>query len=169
MFFDNDMRSRLVNHEHWEIQGVIGISYDGKHQSINYTYSQFGDDFILQLYGLLGIGFFEIKGKSDEIELEGYKTSIKNFNQIRDYMIKNFGWYIHHDYFKFWIKGLPVPDIMYQCEFNTNNTIKFLNQRGWNIIYKNYSLIDYKYLLPSKITMHKDNLVIKIVVKSWNI
>ncbi|MDE4998836.1 lipoprotein insertase outer membrane protein LolB, partial [Francisella tularensis] len=40
---------------------------------------------------------------------------------------------------------------------------------GWSISYSNYQLVDSKYNLPTKIRMSRDNLTIKIVIKSWQI
>ncbi|MDE4972331.1 lipoprotein insertase outer membrane protein LolB, partial [Francisella tularensis] len=60
-------------------------------------------------------------------------------------------------------------NIRQTSELKNNNLLSKLSQNGWSISYSNYQLVDYKYPLPTKIRMSRDNLTLKLVIKSCQI
>ncbi|BCD92050.1 outer-membrane lipoprotein LolB [Francisella halioticida] len=163
------IKPQLLKLDSWKIKGVLGIIYNDKAETANYIYSQDGDKFSIKLYGPLGIGSIQIKGDSDKVTLENSKGQKIEAKNAKSLMIEQLGWYVPVNGLKYWVKAVAIPNIKYKSKLNQNNLIKTLEQNNWDISYKNYKLVDFKYPLPSRIRMSRNNLIIKIVIKSWQI
>ncbi|WP_080555410.1 lipoprotein insertase outer membrane protein LolB [Francisella hispaniensis] len=161
--------NKLLKLKKWQANGIIGIIYDNQAESANYIYLQDGDNFSIKLYGPLGIGSVEIKGDTNSVSLENSKGQKLTAKDTKTLMLEQLGWYVPVDGLKYWIKAIAIPSIRQTSELNTNNLLNKLSQNGWNIVYSNYQLVDSTYPLPTKIRMSRDNLTLKIVIKSWQI
>ena len=168
-FQQDKVKSKLLKLNSWKVKGVIGIIYNNKAESANYIYSQDDDKFNIKLYGPLGIGSVQIKGDPNKVTLENSKGQKAQAKDAKSLMIEQLGWYVPVDGFKYWIKATAIPNIKYKSKLNQNNLLDKLEQNNWDISYKAYQLVDFKYPLPSKIRMSRDNLIVKIVIKSWQI
>lgn len=168
-FEQNKIKPQLLKLDSWKIRGVLGIIYNNKAESANYIYTQDGDNYNIRLYGPLGIGSVEIKGDSTKVTLENSKGQKIQAKDAKSLMLEQLGWYVPVDGLKYWIKGVAIPNTKYKSKLNQNNLVETLQQNNWNISYKNYQFVGSKYPLPSRIIMDRDNLIIKIVIKSWQI
>lgn len=153
----------------WQAKGVIGIIYNNKADSANYIYSQDGDEFSIKLYGPLGIGSVEIYGDSKHVTIENSKGEKAQAKDTKTLMQEQLGWYVPVEGLRYWIKAATLPNAKTNIQLNQNKLIDRLSQNGWDISYKGYELVDDKYPLPSKIRMLRDNLILKIVIKSWQV
>nr|WP_191092421.1 lipoprotein insertase outer membrane protein LolB [Francisella sp. XLW-1] len=170
MKFDQKLTSEeLLQLNKWQAKGVIGIIYNNQAESANYIYTQDGDKFSISLYGPLGIGSVEIKGDTDEVSLENSKGQKIVAKDAKTLMLEQLGWYVPVDGLKYWIKAVAIPNIKYNTQLNSQGLPHKLSQNGWNISYQNYELVDSKYPLPAKIRMSRENITLKIVIKSWQI
>ena len=169
IFEQDKIKPQLLKLDSWKIKGVLGIIYNNKAESANYIYSQDGDKFSIKLYGPLGIGSIQIKGDPNKVTLENSKGQKIEAKDAKSLMIEQLGWYVPVDGLKYWVKAIAIPNIKYESKLNQNNLLEKLEQNGWEISYKNYEFVDSKYPLPSRIRMSKNSLIIKIVIKSWQI
>ncbi|WP_173405918.1 lipoprotein insertase outer membrane protein LolB [Francisella philomiragia] len=168
--FDQKLTSEeLLQLNKWQAKGVIGIIYNNQAESANYVYAQDGDNFSISLYGPLGIGSVEIKGDADEVSLENSKGQQITAKDAKTLMLEQLGWYVPVDGLKYWIKAIAIPNIKHNTELNSKGLLSKLSQNGWDISYQNYELVDSKYPLPAKIRMTRENLILKIIIKSWQI
>jgi outer membrane lipoprotein LolB len=170
-FEQDKVKPELLKLESWKIGGVLGIIYNDKAESANYIYTQDGDKFNIKLYGPLGIGSVQIKGDPNQVTLENSKGQKIQAKDAKSLMLEQLGWYVPVDGLKYWVKGIAIPNIKYKSKLNQNNLTETLQQNNWNISYKNYQFVGSKYPLSSRIKMDRDrdNLIIKIVIKSWQI
>ncbi|GAB4221771.1 MAG: lipoprotein insertase outer membrane protein LolB [Francisella sp.] len=169
VFNKKDIYNKLLNLKKWQVSGVIGIIYNNKAESANYIYQQDEDAFDIKLYGPLGVGSIEIKGNKNGVCLENAKGQKLTAKDIKTLMLEQLGWYVPVNGLQYWIKGISMPNIKQKSQFNTHNLLQSIDQNGWNIQYGNYKIIDNIYPLPIKIKMIRDNLNIKIIIKSWQI
>lgn len=168
MQFDiTTLEAKLNKLDNWTASGVIGIRYNGKADSANYVYNQNGDDFSIKLYGPLGIGSIEIKGDDKKVTFIDNKGIETQTDNVKSLMMQQLGWYVPVDGLKSWVKGMPVSAKYTNRQMDHNNlTQKFL-EKGWEIDYTGYKMFDGGYPLPTKVKMTRDDLSLKIVVKSW--
>ncbi len=153
----------------WQVEGVIGIIHDGKADRANYMWQQKGDDFSIKIYGPMGIGSVELSGNKDSVELVESNGDKVQSKDVESLLKQKLGWYVPVNGLVYWIKGLQQPDIAANPSYDKLNLLTELKQSGWDIEYQNYELVDGKYPLPSKIKMSRDNLTLKVVIKSWTV
>ena len=168
-FNKQEIQSELTNISDWKISGVIGVKYNGKADSANYIWQQKGDNFYIKIYGPLGVGAVEIQGDKNSIELtdsDGKKTASDNVESLLN---QKLGWSVPVNGLVYWVKGIAQPKTQKQTKYNRQNLLENLQQDGWNIEYKNYKLISSKYPLPSKVFMSRNDITIKVIIKSWEI
>lgn len=160
---------QLLALDRFSVKGVIGIIYNQKADSANFSYSQKGDDFDIRLYGPLGIGSVQIIGNDNKVTLIDNKGNETQADNVQNLMMQQLGWFVPIDGLKYWIRGVSISDQDSNLELNDNNLAKAIIETGWDIKYENYSLIDVKYPLPNKMKMSRADLTIKIVIKSWQL
>ncbi|MFT5950337.1 MAG: outer membrane lipoprotein LolB [Francisella sp.] len=163
------LEAKLQKLNKWDAKGVIGIRYNGKADSANYVYSQNGDDFSIKLYGPLGIGSIEIKGNDKEAVFVDNKGKKTQANNVESLMMHKLGWFVPVEGLKNWIKGIPVSDKDTDRHIDNNNLTQVLLEKGWKIDYHGYKMFDDQYPLPTKIKMTRDDLSLKIIIKSWQV
>ena len=161
------LEAKLQKLDKWSASGVIGIRYNGKADSANYVYKQDGDDFSIKLYGPLGIGSIEIKGNDSKVVFIDNKGKETQANNIKVLMMQQLGWYVPVEGLKSWVKGIPISDKDTNKQIDDNNLVQILLERNWKIDYSGYKIFDGEYPLPTKIKMVRDDLYLKIIVKSW--
>ncbi|QIV93847.1 outer membrane lipoprotein LolB [Allofrancisella frigidaquae] len=161
--------SQLLDLVKWQVSGVIGIIYNNKADSANYTYSQDKDNFIMSLYGPLGVGKVEISGDKNKVILKNSKGEILEAKDVKTLMLDELGWYVPLDGLKYWIKAIAVPQTPANLKLKANNLAGELSQQGWKISYQGYELIDQKYPLPTKFKMSRGDILLKVVIKSWRL
>ncbi len=163
------LEAKLQKLDKWTATGVIGIRYNGKADSANYAYNQDGEDFSIKLYGPLGIGSIQIKGNDKKVIFIDNKGKETQADNAKSLMVQQLGWYVPVDGLSYWIKGIPVSDKDANRQIDDNNLTQILLEKGWEIDYKGYKMFDGEYPLPTKIKMTRDDLSLKIIVKSWQI
>ena len=165
----NTLETKLNKLDNWTVSGVIGIKYNGKADSANYVYHQDGDNFSIKFYGPLGIGSIEIKGDGNKVTLIDNKGKETQADSVESLMIQQLGWYVPIEGLKSWIKGIPISDKSTNRQIGDNNLVQILLEKGWEIDYSSYKMFDGEYPLPTKIKMTRNDLSLKIIVKSWAI
>lgn len=161
--------SKLQHLHKWTIKGVIGIRYNGKADSANYIYSQDGDDFSIKLYGPLSIGSVEIKSNTNKVIFIDSKGNKTQANNVKNLMVQQLGWYVPVEGLKYWIKGVAIATQQANKQVDSHNLTQTLVEQGWKISYNGYKIFANKYPLPTKIKMVRDDLYLKIIIKSWAI
>ena len=168
-FNQQQIQPKLMNISSWKISGVIGIKYNDKADSANYIWQQKGADFYIKIYGPLGVGAVEINGDNNSVVLtdsDGKKTTSDN---VENLLNQKLGWSVPVNGLVYWVKGITQPNTQKQTKYDQQNLLENLQQDGWDIDYKNYKLVDGKYPLPSKVFMTRDDITIKVIIKSWEL
>lgn len=163
------LNEQLYNLSKWQASGVIGIKYDNKADSANFIWDQDGGDFHLKIYGPLGMGAISVIGDGKSVSLVDSKGDVTKSKDISTLLAEKFGWYIPIEGLKYWIKGTYVAKETKEVNYSKLGLVDNLKQSGWEITYKDYMLIDKKVPLPSKIVLSRDDLTLKIVIKSWQV
>lgn len=153
----------------WQVTGRIGIRLRNQGESANYTWKQNEKKYTLQLYGPFGIGEVLLKGKLNHyVTLKDADGHIHHSQTPEQLMQKLFNWYVPVSQLKYWGLGLPAPGAIDKLKLNEKGLIKKLKQKGWQIHYKQYEMVN-GLPLPGKIEMKRANLHITALLKSWTI
>lgn len=82
------------------------------------------------------------------------------------YLFRHFHWTLPIAGLRYWIMGLPLPNVPADVRYNSNGTLRNLRQDGWTIKYRSYQNVA-GYVLPLQLRAHKRHTEIRVEVYRW--
>lgn len=151
----------------WHIKGRISISTDRVSGIAAIYWEQSNSNYKIRIVAPLGQGTYILSGSQDGVYIQG-SNNIKLTNKDPEKLMKEvLGWSVNIDNLRYWVRGLPAPNISHELlSLNDEGLLEHLQQSGVNLTikrYKNFAGI----LLPKKITIKKDNLKLNIAIVDW--
>jgi len=149
--------------QHWNLNGKIGIQTATDSGSAFVKWQENYPRYTISLYGPIGAAAMELTGQPGLVTLkhaDGKSFSAPNTAQL---LAQQTGWHLPVENLYYWIRGLPVPGVAYQSQFDSENRLTTLNQQIQFSSYVNTGSVD----LPNKITLDSSDFHAKIVVQSW--
>jgi len=165
--------AQLAQLQQWKVQGKIAFFEKGNRNSATLTWQVDGKSKTqqLNLTSYLGINVLQLdsSGNSHEIQVDGNTYQGRDLEALIHSLT---GFTLPTKALSFWLKGIPYQEsdrIIYQEETQLpiSLTSHYNNQR-WQVNYGNYRQID-SYSLPTKFSIKKDGLSIKIAINEWSV
>lgn len=156
---------QLNNIHQWEIKGAIAVRAQDKADSASFNWQQDKEDYVIDLFGPLGMGAVNLEKNKQSIKLSQSKHSWQATSP-EELMLEVLGWDLPISNLVYWIRGIPAPKAKFQLKLDEYNHLETLYQQGWEIRYESYKTaqgVD----LPKKIILKRDGLVIRIAVITW--
>ncbi|MCF6807435.1 lipoprotein insertase outer membrane protein LolB [Thiotrichales bacterium 19S9-12] len=155
----------------WQASGVIGIKVKNKGSGASLFWQVKGKhQYVVKIFGAAGLGAISITGRADGSVIfknsNGKETYAKDIQAL---MQKELGWSVPTDGLFYWGRGLPEPIHSKQKSLNTYGLLNSIEQSGWHVQYQEYTLVDDQYPLPSKMTLTRGDITLKVVIKSWQL
>lgn len=155
--------SRLT---HWQATGKVGIRYKGQSKSAYLDWKNHGEDFNLQVNGILGFGKVKVETKGSRVEMF-HKDQHLVAESAEELVRHAIGVTLPVNGLQYWLTGRPLPHApLEKQQISDRGTTEQLSQQGWEITYKSYQQVD-QLTLPRKITAKRQDLIVTIVIKSW--
>ncbi len=161
-----ERQQTLQELRHWKLQGAIAVRTPADGGSANLNWQQNGQTYSLSLFGPLGANAVQIYGKPGLVTLqtpEGKTFSAPDAEQL---LYRQLGWKLPVSNLYYWARGLPVPSLPAQKEFDQYHRLTRLTQQNWQLWFKQYAVFNHAEL-PTKIVLQHPQLNIKIVIYQW--
>lgn len=168
----NTAHIKQLNFIHqFKLHGRIGIQNNGQGFSgqIDWQHNAVHDQ--IALFSPFGGQVANIEKNNVSATLIDDKGQTYTADNIRLLMQNNLGWYIPLDLLVDWVLGRPsTHDDRSQAIMTWNHAghIQKITQNGWEVAYQHY-LLHEGYTLPSKLTLRKDQLYLKLIIESWDL
>lgn len=156
--------SRLQN---WQLSGKIAVITAQDSGSASVDWSQRAQNFTISLYGPLGAGGMKLNGTAGKVTMQNSKGQTVSAASAEQLIAQQWGWKLPVSYLKYWVRGLPVPNLPQTSTFDAAHRLLALNQQGFNIQYSDYTTSG-SMDLPSRLTINSPNFKSKIVIYKWN-
>jgi outer membrane lipoprotein LolB len=75
---------------------------------------------------------------------------------------RSLGWKLPLKEMKFWVRGLPVPELPHRIDFDDQGLPESLEQSSWKIDYRRFDNGS-----PTKTIFSRDSVRISLVIKEW--
>lgn len=160
-------KTLLSRLQSWQINGKIAVVSAQDSGSASVDWSQRGQNYTISLFGPLGAGGIKLNGKPGHVTMttsNGQKVSASSPEQL---IAQEWGWHLPVSYLKFWIRGLPVPNMPQNSRFDTSHRLSSLTQQGFHIQYQGYTtagVLD----LPQRISISSSSFKTKIIIYQWH-
>lgn len=152
----------------WDLSGAMSAKGSSKAWSAQIHWQQSGaNQYQIRLFGPLGGGTVIIEGHQGHITYTDgpKKITSKNPDELFEHET---GLRLPVQNLYYWVRGLPAPGAVTSKTSGPNHALSTLNQNGYRITYLNYTTTHHAEL-PTKIRLEGHGLLIKLVIKQWNI
>src|SRR3990167_6495829 len=134
-----ETRKTALSHlQNWQINGKIAVTTAQDSGSANVDWSQHAENFTMSLYGPLGANNVTLNGGPGGVTMHasnGKKVSAQSAEQL---LAQEWGWKLPVSHLKYWVRGLPVPNLPENSRFDSAHRLLTLNQQGFTIQYSDY-------------------------------
>jgi outer membrane lipoprotein LolB len=164
------IKQDIQQQTHWTLMGKIGIRtpQDSLTIAVN-EWTQEDDNFEINLSStFFGLGASSLKGNSQYITLsESGEQAI--ISEHPNTLIQTaLGFPLPITYLSYWVKGLPVPDLIAKITFNEQGLPLTIKQQHWQLQFSHYSL-ERGIPLPGKIKLEQNDTRIILAIKKWTL
>ncbi len=161
-------QSILTKLHQWDISGKIGVITAQNSGSASLKWLENNGYYTINLAGPLGAGAIALTGRPDNVTLKMANGQILSAPTPEQLLIQAWGWQLPVSHLKYWVRGLPVPNIAAKKQFDMKNRLSNLTQQNWHVSYTDYTTVG-QVDLPSKITIQSANIKVKIALYQWQI
>jgi len=160
-------QQQLAEMNQWNLQGLIAIHSPQDTGSVNINWQQNDQSYLIFLFGPMGANAVQISGKPGSVSLQDAQGKVFHASNPEQLLYSQTGWQLPVSNLYYWARGLPVPQLPAQSEYDAYHRLTHLHQNNWHIWYKQYALFKQREL-PSKIVLTHPQLNIKLVIYQWN-
>lgn len=161
-------RNSIAALQHWQVQGRIAVSDDNQGWSANFDWQQHGESFRIRLRGPFGQGAVELLGDEKGVRLLQADKHVVYASSAEDLLHQQTGWRLPVSSLRFWLRGLPVPDVASNFRVDLQGRLIDLQQHDWSIDYSRYQQLE-NYSLPDRLKLEDGSLRVKFVVDRWQL
>jgi outer membrane lipoprotein LolB len=163
-----DRQLALNRIQSWQISGKIAVQTPKDSGSASVDWTQNQGSFIISLMGPLGSNGLRLSGQPGKVTLEtadGKHFTASNPEQL---LAERWGFHLPVSNLKYWIRGLPVPGIPANTQFDSAGRLTQLSQQGWHIRFLSYTRAGAADV-PAKLFINSSDLNVKIIVYNWKV
>ena len=154
----------------WQVNGKIAFIKKNKRESatLNWRVNEKNNSQQLNLTSYLGINVLQLTSKQGKHNLK-FDGSDYQGDDLTTLIYSLTGLTLPTQALSHWIKGVsfkPSDHIIYDDSNLPLNLTSFYNNQQWQITYHSYIQVNH-YILPSKLSIKKGPLLIKIAINQW--
>ena len=165
---DLQLQQKLRNAQHWMLEGKLAIRAADDSHSARIQWQQQGTGFDIRLSGPAGLKATHIYGAPGGVAFEqGDHTERAGTAEALSQ--KLIGWPLPAEQLSDWILGLPSHlNTTERARYTAEGLLAELQQDGWHIVFSQYTRYG-EWDLPGRIEAKRDELLIILLVKRWEI
>lgn len=161
-------QTKLDQIRHWTLQGKIAVQTAQDAGSATMDWVQHQNQFTLTLSGPLGSNAIRLVGKPGLVILTDSTGKQLSASSPEALLANAWGFHLPVSHLNFWIRGLPVPGIAANSQFDNNGRLSSLSQQGWHVQFFSYTTVNGTDL-PSKLSITSATMKVKVIVYTWTI
>lgn len=161
-------QQRLNDIENWELSGKIAVQTQRDSGSASLDWIQRRGQYRVALIAPLGAGGVTVSGGPGHVAMETTDGKHYTAQSPETLLAEHWGFSLPVSNLTYWVRGLPVPNMPQQTQFDSYNRLASLTQQGWNVQYLDYTQVS-SVELPSRIFITSPSLKTRIVINTWKI
>ena len=152
----------------WELSGAIATKHNKKGWTATLNWLQQGpNQYQIRLLGPLGGGAVSIEKQGSLITFRDGPKKITS-TKADALLEQQTGIRLPVGNLYYWVRGIPAPGAIQSSQHDQNAHLTSLNQAGYLIDYTGYTSSGGMDL-PSKIRLVGHDIIIKLIIKHWQI
>lgn len=159
---------RLTQLTSWQLNGKIAAQTTTDAGSATIHWIQNQNTFNLALIGPLGASSLKIIGNPGDVTLHTSTGKSYTASTPEQLLAQQWGFDVPVSYLHYWIRGLPVPGVSAQTQFDAYGRLSNLVQQNWRVQFLTYTQTN-GIELPSRITITSSTLKVKMIIYKWQV
>lgn len=152
----------------WTANGRIAGRTEEQGWSASLLWAQQGDEYHISLSGPLGQGRVQLDGNAQGVALQLPDQQVISASDPADLLYQRTGWRLPVEALRFWLRGLPAPNLPFVKQLDDQGRLEILEQSGWKLDYRQYVPI-YHWELPAKLTLARADLRVRFIIDEWQL
>jgi outer membrane lipoprotein LolB len=158
----------LANLQKWNLSGQVAIRNSKDNITASLHWEQQRQNYTLDFFGPLGSNSFKLTGGAGKVALQNPRGQVFYAASPEILLAQQTGWRLPVSNLYYWIRGLPVPGMPAQKQFDAYHHLVELSQDGWKIQFLRYTAVN-QLDLPNKIFISSTDLSVKIIISQWSL
>jgi len=160
-------RPQLQARDRFELKGRVAVAAAGEGFNARLRWTQDGKQTRMSLDGPLGAGGVQVTSDGSAVSIVTSKGDRLDNDAARAELTNRLGFDPPLDSLRYWIQGVPEPVHPAQETLDSQQRLAALQQDGWQIQYTDYMSVRGEWL-PSKLTLQRQGVRLRVVVDGWN-
>ncbi len=154
--------------QYWTITGRLAVSHGSESWNLDVLWQQQGDAYFIKLTGPLGAGQIQLRGDQDGVVLEDGEHHPQYAENPDSLLYDNTGLKIPVNGMRFWVRGLPAPQMHEDSRALVAGRLTQLHQAGWQLQFRRYQQVKTT-VLPQKLFMQRGDLEVRLMIDQWQL
>lgn len=160
-------RPQLQAMQHFELQGRVAVAASGEGFNASLRWVQDGTHAQLTLGGPLGVGGAQVSATGDDLTLTTARGEHIDSDAAHAELAARLGFDPPLAALRYWVLGVPDPTQPASESLDSaQQRLSALTQDGWRIDYQSY-VDSAGGPLPSKLTLQRDAVRVRLLVDDW--
>jgi len=160
-------RPQLQGRQQFELKGRVAVATGAEGFNARLRWTQDGDRTQMSLDGPLGAGGVQVTANGSTVSIVTSHGDHLDNDAARAELTNRLGFDPPLASLRYWILGVPEPGQPEQESLDPQQRLATLQQRGWQIEYTDYMSVGGEWL-PSKLTLQREGVRLRVVVDGWN-
>ncbi len=160
-------RPQLQARDRFELKGRVAVAAGGEGFNARLRWTQTGRETHMSLDGPLGAGGVQVTSDGSTVSIVTSRGERLESDAARAELTNRLGFDPPLESLRYWILGVPEPQHEAQESLDPQQRLETLRQDGWQIQYTDYMSVRGEWL-PSKLTLQRQGVRLRVVVDGWN-
>jgi outer membrane lipoprotein LolB len=164
----SDRQTALGRIQSWWASGKIAVQTARDSGSATVTWAQRGGSYNIAMQGPLGSHSMQLTGRPGQVRLQTADGKTYNARSPEQLLATQWGFKLPIANMNYWIRGLPVPSVPANTQFDRYGRLTSLNQAGFRVLYLRYTNVG-GVDLPQQMSIASSSLNVKIMIYQWKV
>jgi outer membrane lipoprotein LolB len=160
-------RPQLQARDRFELKGRVAVATGSEGFNARLRWTQDGKQTRMSLDGPLGAGGVQVTSDGSNVSIVTSRGDRLNSDAARAELASRLGFDPPLGSLRYWILGVPEPGHPAEELLDSQQRLATLQQDGWQIQYTDYTSVGGEWL-PSKLTLQREGVRLRVVVDGWN-
>jgi outer membrane lipoprotein LolB len=160
-------RPQLQARDRFELKGRVAVATGSDGFNARLRWTQDGKQTHMSLDGPLGAGGVQVTSDGSAVSIVTSRGDRLDNDAARAELTSRLGFNPPIDSLRYWVLGVPEPGHPAQESLDSQQRLATLEQDGWQILYTDYMSVGGEWL-PSKLTLQRQGVRLRLVVDGWN-
>ena len=161
-----EAQQQLYASKAWTLEGRIAVKSGNEGWSANLFWEHDGGQERLRLYGPFGQGAVSIILQNQMIYINEGNGVVNSSRDPEELLTRKLGFSVPLGSLRYWVLGLPAPDISYQAELDDKGGLKGFQQQAWVLGFENFENVG-NFVMTQKMTIQGSQVRLRLVVDEW--